>query len=391
IVESGPLTVTTSSLANNAAGVAGGAISSSGIASVTFSRLVGDSVPNPLNGLTLFAGAGPFTADDNWWGINTGPGANDFRSPSGSLFPMTYLQLRISASPNQLCSGDTSTLTADIKQRNAGAPLTTELNGLPTFTAVFHNAVGGTVSGATNFVSGVATATFTAGAVPGPASVDVTGDNQTVTANMTVDTNQTTDPGDQVVCEGQTATFTTTASGPGTITFVWKKGATVLNNGDLGGRITITSGSNTSTLSISGTVPSDSDTYTVEATGQCNTATQSATLSVNAATHTTDPADQRVCQGTDAHFSTIASGTGPFSYAWTLDGSPFNGNSSSITVPTGSLSPGNHTVTVTTTGACGSEIQTATLTVSSGTPVIHLSSNSATMWPPNHQYQTFNV
>ena len=48
---------------------------------------------------------------------------------------------------------------------------------------------------------------------------------------------------------------------------MWKKGATVLNNGDLGGRVTITSGSNTSTLSISGTVLSDADTYTVEATG----------------------------------------------------------------------------------------------------------------------------
>jgi hypothetical protein len=138
-------------------------------------------------------------------------------------------------------------------------------------------------------------------------------------------------------------------------------------------------------------VASDSDTYTVEATGECNTASQSATLTVNAATHTIDPADQTVCQGTDAHFSTTASGTGPFNYAWTLDAAPFNGNSPSITVPTGSLSPGNHTVTVTTTGACGSETQTATLTVNNGTPVITLSSNSATMWPPNHQYQTFNV
>jgi predicted outer membrane repeat protein len=391
IVESGPLTVTTSSLTNNSAGVSGGAVYAGDSTSVTYSRLVGNTVPTPTNGLTLFASTTSVTADDNWWGINTGPGANDFRNSMGSVFPNTYLQLRVSASPNQLCSGGTATLTADIKQRNLGSPLTNELNGLPEFTAVFHNVVGGTVSGATNFISGVATATFTAGASPGAASVDVTGDNQTVTANMTIDTNQTSDPADQVVCEGQTATFTTTASGPGTITFVWKKGATVLNNGDLGGRVTITSGSNTSTLTITGTVASDSDTYTVEASGQCNTATQSATLTVNAATHTTDPADQTVCQGTDAHFSTTASGTGPFSYAWTLDGSPFNGNSPSITVPTGSLSPGNHTVTVTTTGACGSETQTATLTVNNGTPVITLSSNSATMWPPNHQYQTFNV
>ena len=555
IVESGPLTLTTSGLTGNTASLFGGAIYSSGSASVTYSRLVGNSVPNPLNGLTLFAVAGPFTANDNWWGVNAGPGVNDFRNTAGPVFPLSFLQLRVSASETQLCSGQTATLTADIKQRNVGAPLTTELNGLPTFTAVFNNVVGGSVSGATNFVSGVATAIFTAGASPGAASVDVTGDNQTVTANLTVDTNQTTDPGDQTVCEGATATFTTTASGPGPVTFVWKKGATVLNNGDLGGRITITSGSNTSTLSISGAVASDSATYTVEATGQCNTATQSATLTVNpttiatdpadqtvcqgatanfsttatgadlhyawtldgspfngdspsinvptgalsvgnhtigltvtgtcgtvthsatltvqanttatdpadqtvcqgdtatfsttatgdnihyawtldgspfngdspsinvptgslsagshtvgltvtgscgivtqsatltvnAATATTDPADQTVCQGTDAHFSTTASGTGPFSYAWTLDGSPFNGNSPSITVPTGSLSVGNHTVTVTTTGSCGTATQTAILNVTGGTPTINLITNSVTMWPPNHQYQTFNV
>jgi hypothetical protein len=220
--------------------------------------------------------------------------------------------------------------------------------------------------------------------------VDVTGDNQTVSATLTIAANSTTDPADQVVCEGQTATFTTTASGPGTITFVWKKGATVLNNGDLGGRVTITNGSNTSTLSISGTVLSDAGTYTVEATGQCGTASQSATLIVNANTQTTDPPDQSVCQGSDAHFSTTASGTGPFHYAWTLDGSPFNGDSSSITIPTGSLSSGNHTVTVTTSGACGSATQTATLTVG-GAPVITLSKTTDKLWPPNHQYNTFNV
>src|SRR6185369_14223231 len=159
--------------------------------------------------------------------------------------------------------------------------------------------------------------------------------------SLTIDTNQTTDPGDQTVCEGATATFTTTASGPGTITFVWKKGATVLNNGDLGGRVTITNGSNTSTLSISGTVVSDSDTYTVEASGQCNTASQSATLTVNPTTIATDPADQTVCQGATAGFSTTATGA-DLHYAWTLDGSPFNGDSPSINVQTGALTVGNH-------------------------------------------------
>jgi hypothetical protein len=548
IVESGPLTLTTSALTTNTAGNAGGGVFSAGSASVAYSRLVGNTA---LNGMTLFKAGAVFTADDNWWGINTGPTAGD---TAGTIPVASYLQLRISASSTELCSGQTSALTADIKQRNAGAPLTTELNGLPTFMAVF-SATLGTISGATNFVDGVATATYTAGGTSGSGSADVTADNETESVTITIATNDTTDPGDQVVCEGQTATFTTTASGPGTITFVWKKGATVLNNGDLGGRVTITNGTNTSTLSISNAQLSDADTYTVEATGTCNTATQSATLTVNAnttatdpadqtvcqgtdasfsttatgtdlhyawtldgspfngdspsitvptgsltpgshsvgltvtgacgtvsqtatltvnanttatdpadqtvcqgsdasfsttatgtdlhyawtldgspfngdspsitvptgsltpgshsvgltvtgacgtvtqsasltvnaPTATTDPADQTVCQGTDAHFSTTASGTGPFSYAWTLDGSPFNGDSSSITVPTGSLSVGNHTVTVTTTGSCGTATQTAVLTVTNGTPVINLSTTSVTMWPPNHQYQTFNV
>ena len=556
IVESGPLALTTSSLTSNTAGVGGGAIHSSGSTSVSYSRLVGNSASNPLNGLTLFSTTASATANDNWWGINTGPSVNDFRSTTGPVAVASYLQLRITASPNQICSGATSTLTADIKQRNTGGILTTELNGLPAFPATFGNAVLGTVSPtSTQFVSGVATATFTAGGTSGNGSVDATGDNQTVTASISIDSNSTTDPGDQTVCQGQTATFSTTASGPGTVTFVWKKGATVLNNGDLGGRVTITSGSNSSTLSISNAQASDSDTYTVEATGSCNTSSQSATLTVNpsttasdpadqtvcqgasaafstsatgsdlhyawtldgspfdgdnasinvptgalsvgnhtvgltvtgacgsvnqsatltvqanttasdpadqtvcqgatasfsttatgdnihyawtldgssfngdspsinvptgslsagnhtigltvtgscgtvnqsatltvnAPTATTDPADQSVCQGTDAHFSTTASGTGPFHYAWTLDGSPFNGDSASITVPTGSLSVGNHTVTVTTSGTCGTATQSATLTVTSATPVINLSKTSATMWPPNHQYQTFNV
>jgi hypothetical protein len=392
VVESGgPFTVTTSSLSGNSAGVTGGAISTNASSSsVTFSRLVGNSVPNPLNGLSVFAGggAGPLGVDDNWWGINTGPGANDVRNTLGVVNPNTYLQLRFSASPDELCSGASALLTADIKQRNIGAALTTELNGLPTFLAVFNNAVLGTVSGATNFVNGVATATYTAGMTPGAGSVDVTGDNQSLTVNITIDTNQTTDPADQVACEGDNVSFTTSASGPGTITFVWKKGATVLNDGDLGGRV---SGATTNTLTITGVQLSDADTYTVEATGECNTATQSATLTVNAQTQTTDPADQTVCQGTDAHFSTVASGTGPFSYAWTLDGNPVGGNSPNVTIPTGALSIGNHTVTVTTTGACGSAVQSATLTVSAGTPEINLHTTSATMWPPNHQYQTFNV
>ena len=366
MLESGPLTLTTSSLSGNSAALQGGAIYSSSSAAVSFSRLVGNSVPIATNGLTLFSGAGSFTANDNWWGINTGPSANDFRNAGGSVSPASYLQLRISASPNEICTGATSTLTADIKQRNVGSPLTTELNGLPEFPAIFSNPVLGSISGATNFVNGVATATFTAGGMNGSGGADVTADNQTVTATVLISSNSTTDPSDQSVCEGQTASFSTTASGPGSFTFVWKKGATVLNDGDLGGRVTITSAGNTGTLSISNAATTDADTYTVEATGACSTSTQMATLTVNASTTATDPVDQTVCQGAMAAFSTTATGD-DLHYAWTLDGSPFNGDSPSINVPTGALTVGTHTIGLTVTGSCGTVSHTASLVVQANT------------------------
>ena len=190
IVESGPLTLTTTSLVTNTAASRGGAIYSSGTASVTFSRLVGNSVPTPTNGLTLFNGGAAFSADDNWWGINTGPSANDFVGSGG---PPNFLQLRISANPSTIVTGGSSTLTADIKQRSVGSPLTTELNGLPAFpvpsATIFNNGVLGTLSGASSqFINGAATATFTAGGTAGTGSADASADNQTVTAFITITT-----------------------------------------------------------------------------------------------------------------------------------------------------------------------------------------------------------
>ncbi len=376
IVESGgPLTVTTSSFANNHAGVGGGAIYFGGTtANVAFSRMVGNTVPIATNGLTLFRVAGVFTANDDWWGQNTGPVADDFRSASGitsvSVSPATYLQLRTSASPGTICTGATSNIAADIKQRNIGSPLTIELNGLPAFPATFINTTPalGSLSGVSaNFVDGSASATFT-GTSAGTANIDVTADSQTVTASIVVQTNTTTDPADQAVCEGDTATFSTTASGPGPITFVWKKGATVLNNGDLGGRVTIISGASSSTLSISNVQSSDADTYTVEATGSCNTASQSATLTVNAPTSATTPTDQTVCLGAMANFSTTASGTGPFTYQWKLDGTNIAGaTNNSVAIDTTTVSVGGHTVEVVVSGACGSVTKSASLTVQANT------------------------
>jgi hypothetical protein len=384
VVESGPLTLTTCSLSGNSAGLTGGAISSSGSAAVTFSRLVGNTVPTPTNGLSLFTSNNAFTANDNWWGINTGASGNDFRTTSGSILPSSYLRLRALASPNEICPGQSSTITADIKERNAGEPLTMELSGLPAFPVtpgtIFNNAMLGTISGAgTQFVDGAAAVTYTAGVTPGMGSVGATADNQTVTATILISTNlTTTDPADVSVCQGQDAAFSTNASGAGPFSYAWTLDGSPFNG-------------NSPSINVpTGSLTIGPHTVQVTVTGGCANTVQAATLTVQAPTATTDPADVAVCTGEDAHFSTTASGTGPFHYAWTLDGSPFNGDSSSITIPTGSLTPGNHTVQVTTTGGCGSAVQTATLTVG-GAPVITLHTITPLMWPPNHNYHTFSV
>src|SRR6185295_5344183 len=163
------------------------------------------------------------------------------------------------------------------------------------------------------------------------------GSTNTTAATLTVQPSTTTsDPSDQTVCQGASASFSTTAGGTGPFTYAW-----TVDGSSFGG--------NTSSISVpTGSLSVGNHTVSVTTTGTCGSASQSATLTIQENTATTDPPDQTVCKGATANFSTTASGTGPFTYAWTLDGSPA-GNTSSINVPTGSLSVGNHTVSVTTT------------------------------------------
>src|SRR5207244_489454 len=103
-------------------------------------------------------------------------------------------------------------------------------------------------------------------------------------------------------------------------------------------------------------------TVRVIVAGQCGSVTNSATLKVNAGITATAPSDATVCQGSDASFSTVASGAGPFSYQWSLDGAATGSNAASLTVTTSTLTIGDHTVRLIVTGQCGSITQSATLT-----------------------------
>src|SRR6266540_2329409 len=268
-----------------------------------------------------------------------------------------------------VCDGGTATFTASS-------------SGFPTPTVQWQVSIGGPftdIPGATSTTLMFIATAADNGKQYRAVFTNTCGTATTTAATLTVNASTSaTTPADQTVCQGATASFSTTASGTGPFHYAW-----TVDGSPFGGD---TSSINVPTGSLSvGTHP-----VSVTVSGTCGSVVKNATLTVQAPTATTDPADVSVCMGATASFSTTASGTGPFHYAWTLDGLPFNGDSPSINVPTGALSAGTHTVMVTTSGTCGSAMQSATLTVG-GPPVITLSTTTISMWPPNHDYHTFNV
>ena len=176
--------------------VGGGAIGSFNgqTLNVHFCRFIGNLSPSITPGATtgkvIGFGGGTLSstnvfANQNWWGVNTGPAAFDV----AQIVPTQWLQLRHSASPNSVAVGDTTTLTADLLGQNTGGAISAaSLIGLPSFPASFSNQTKGTLSGAgTQFVNGQATATFTATSA-GTGSTDAAADSQTVTAAITIST-----------------------------------------------------------------------------------------------------------------------------------------------------------------------------------------------------------
>lgn len=201
----GGLAVTTSSfLSNSVAGTGlarGGALSSEGgTTTVHFSRLSGNSAAVAARGNVLFwntLNAGSLNADDNWWASNSGPATNAFRkgNPAGSLTDgtaATFLKLELTANPTVINPNGTSALTADIRLRSDNTTTAaSNLVGLPAFpvpaATIFGNAVLGTLSAAsTQFVDGVATATYTAGAAGGAGSAQASVDGVVVSTGITI-------------------------------------------------------------------------------------------------------------------------------------------------------------------------------------------------------------
>lgn len=169
----------------------------------------------------------------------------------------------------------------------------------------------------------------------------------------------TTQPSNQTIFAGQTATFSVVANGTSPLSYQWSQNGTAI-----GGATSSSYTTPTETTANSGA------TFSVVVSNSAGNATSNnATLTVNpdpvAPTITSQPASQTINAGQTATFSVTASGTAPLSYQWLQNGTAIGGaTSSSYTTPVESVSNSGTHFSVTVSNTAGSVTSnTATLTV----------------------------
>src|ERR1700722_2966655 len=187
----------------------------------------------------------------------------------------------------------------------------------------------------------------------------------------------TTQPANQTVTAGQTATFSVVAAGTASLSYQWHKN---------GANIT---GATSASYTTPSTASTDNGaTFQVVVSNSAGSVTSSvATLTVNPAvvapTITTQPANQTVTAGQTATFSVVAAGTASLSYQWHKNGANITGaTSASYTTPSTASTDNGSTFQVVVSNSAGSVTSTAaTLTVNatSGAPVITQQPQSQTV------------
>ena len=176
---SGTTTIISNTIAANTTGVAVG--NPTPAVSIGFNQIIG-------NGTGLAnAGTGPVVAENNWWGCNAGPGSPGCGSVTGNVDFNPWLVLSITAVPSSLGPGQTSAVTARLTINSAGVD-TSGLgfvpNGIPVGFATTPQ--GSIAPPFATTTSGTASGVFTAGPLPGTATVSVTVDGQAVSTNITI-------------------------------------------------------------------------------------------------------------------------------------------------------------------------------------------------------------
>jgi|GEM_PF-1148713 len=197
----------------------------------------------------------------------------------------------------------------------------------------------------------------------------------------------TTQPANQTVSAGQTATFTVVASGTAPLSYQWLK-----NGANVAGA---TSSSYTTPLT---TTADNGSTFDVVVSNTAGTATSNAaTLTVNAApvapTITKQPVSQAVTAGQTAMFLVVATGTTPLSYQWLKNGANIAGaTSSSYTTPATTAADGGSTFNVVVSNTAGTATSNAaTLTVNAAPVAPTITTQPVSQAVTSGQPATFNV
>jgi disulfide bond formation protein DsbB len=181
-------------------------------------------------------------------------------------------------------------------------------------------------------------------------TVEVTGDCGAVGSSPAIlsinnSTTINSQPADQSVCPGATASFSVSAAGSGALTYQWKKNGVNI------------SGASSPTYTISNATAGDAGNYTVDVTSLCGTTTSgTATLSLlNATQINTQPVSQSACTGGNVSFSVNASGS-YLSYQWRKGGINIIGAINTTYTITGVTAADVNTYDVEVTGTCGNTI-----------------------------------
>src|SRR5437762_3969921 len=173
----------------------------------------------------------------------------------------------------------------------------------------------------------------------------------------------TTQPMNQTVTAGQTATFTVVATGTAPLSYQWQKNTTAI------------SGATSASYTTPATTSADNSAkFVVVVSNTAGSVTSNAaTLTVNSAATapsiTTQPASQTVTVGQTATFTVVATGTAPLSYAWRKNGTAISGaTAASYTTPATTSSDNSAQFTVTVSNVAGNVTSNpATPTVTTGT------------------------
>ncbi|HKW87721.1 MAG TPA: choice-of-anchor D domain-containing protein, partial [Candidatus Acidoferrales bacterium] len=179
----------------------------------------------------------------------------------------------------------------------------------------------------------------------------------------------TTQPSNQTVTAGQTATFTVTATGTGPLGYQWQENSQTI------------SGATAPSYTTPSTISSDSgSTFKVVVSNSAGTATSNAvTLTVNPAPAapaiTTQPSNQTATSGQAATFTATATGTAPLSYQWQKNNATISGATAAtyITPPTTTSDNGSQFKVIVSNSVGSTTSNSAILTVDAPTFLLNAS------------------